>query len=241
MTIKNTDRNVSEENEYIVTEVIDNVPGVLTFNLKNFYSDVTDTKRIDLTRHRLKLIEISVSDFNGMVSTNQSFYTSEQIAENESGIFLVPSGNSNDEGIYEEFIWGEITDSNNYQNTDYIDEDNNHYNFLSLQSMKINLEPIKDALDDKVDIIPGKQLSTNDFTTAYKQQLDNLGTTYATKQELNNKVDKVSGKQLSTNDFNDEYKNFLDGITTEELDITYDNNGTDVTETITFLIIDDNS
>lgn len=244
MTIKNKNKNVSAEHEDIIIDVIDDISGIITFHKKDLRDDSNEIQsiEIDLSKHKLNLIEKSTSDFSSMVSdTNKdAFYTPERIAENKSGVFLVPTESSG-EGIYEEFYWGEISDSNNYQNTDYIDENNKHYNFISLQSMSINLQPIQDELDDKVDKVSGKQLSTNDFTTAYKQQLDNLGTTYATKQELNNKVDKVSGKQLSTNDFDNGYKNFLDGITTEALDITYDDNGTDVTETITFLIIDDNS
>ena len=45
------------------------------------------------------------------------------------------------------------------------------------------------ALDSKVDKVVGKQLSTEDFTTAYKEVLDDLDTTYATKTELSAKAD----------------------------------------------------
>ena len=82
--------------------------------------------------------------------------------------------------------------------------------------------------------------------------------------EMNKKLDKVQssnkGKMLVTNgttgeitfetiptklsDFNNDQgfitSNEVSGnITTEELEITYDDNGTDVIETITFLILDD--
>lgn len=50
-----------------------------------------------------------------------------------------------------------------------------------------------------------KGLSTNDFTGAYKEQLDNLATTYVTKTDvsrgLGEKVNAVPGKALSTNDY----------------------------------------
>jgi len=93
-------------------------------------------------------------------------------------------------------------------------------------------------LDEKVDKVIGKDLSTNDFTDAYKQQIDNnetaietlngdstvvgsvdskVATAYSnatsyTDTECAKKVDKVSGKGLSTNDFTDELKTKLDNL-----------------------------
>lgn len=93
-------------------------------------------------------------------------------------------------------------------------------------------------LDNKVDKVSGKDLSTNDFTDAYKQQIDDnktaietlngnstvvgsvdskVSTAYAnatsyTDTECAKKVDKVSGKGLSTNDFTDELKTKLDNL-----------------------------
>ena len=93
-------------------------------------------------------------------------------------------------------------------------------------------------LDEKVDKVNGKDLSTNDFTDAYKQQIDDnesaietlngdstvvgsvdskVATAYSnatsyTDTECAKKVDKVSGKGLSTNDFTDELKTKLDNL-----------------------------
>lgn len=240
MTIKHMRKTVSAENENVVTNINDSNSGILSIIQRNLYQDTeSETKEIDLSKHRLNLIEKSVNAFKNMVSIDQSFYTAERIAENSSGVFLVPTEQAG-EGIYEEFYWGEISDSENYKPTDYV-EDGKHYNFISLQSMSINLQPIKDELNNKVDKISGKSLSKNDFTDSYKGMLDGLSSTYATKSEMNNKVDTVSGKGLSTNDFNNTYKSLLDNIDFESLTITYDDNGTDVTETITFLIVDNNS
>ena len=50
-------------------------------------------------------------------------------------------------------------------------------------------ETMTTALADKVDVVAGKQLSTEDFTSAYKATLDDLGNTYATKAEVSNKAD----------------------------------------------------
>lgn len=54
---------------------------------------------------------------------------------------------------------------------------------------------IKGALDNKVDVVAGKQLSTEDFTTEEKNKLANAVT------DISGKVDKVPGKQLSTEDY----------------------------------------
>ena len=93
-------------------------------------------------------------------------------------------------------------------------------------------------LDNKVDKVSGKDLSTNDFTDAYKQQIDDnktaietlngdssivgsvdskVSTAYSnattyTDTECAKKVDKVSGKGLSTNDFTDELKTKLNNL-----------------------------
>lgn len=93
-------------------------------------------------------------------------------------------------------------------------------------------------LNNKVDKVSGKDLSTNDFTDAYKQQIDDnktaietlngnstvvgsvdskVSTAYSnatsyTDTECAKKVDKVSGKGLSTNDFTDELKTKLDNL-----------------------------
>ena len=45
------------------------------------------------------------------------------------------------------------------------------------------------ALADKVDVVAGKQLSTEDFTTELKGIVEGIDTTYATKTELSNKAD----------------------------------------------------
>lgn len=61
-------------------------------------------------------------------------------------------------------------------------------------------------LNQKVDKVDGKGLSTHDYDDAARDLLHTLS------NELNNKVDKVEGKGLSTCDFSNAYKNKLDGI-----------------------------
>lgn len=110
---------------------------------------------------------------------------------------------------------------------------NNHTGIQSISTIT-NLQT---TLDNKVDKVTGKELSTNDFTNVLKTKLDGIAT-QATKNQtdthllarsnhtgsqaistitnlqtsLNNKVDKVTGKQLSTNDFTNALKTKLENI-----------------------------
>jgi len=77
------------------------------------------------------------------------------------------------------------------------------------------------ALDNKVDIVNGKGLSTNDYTTAERTKLaaitgTNTGdqdlSAYATTAAINTKVDKETGKGLSTNDYTTAEKTKLAAI-----------------------------
>jgi len=92
-------------------------------------------------------------------------------------------------------------------------------------------------LSGKVDKVQGKQLSTEDYTTAEKTKLagvetgaqvnvvetikvDGTSLTVTDKAvniDLSGKVDVINGKGLSTNDFTDAYKTKLDGITEETI------------------------
>ena len=77
-----------------------------------------------------------------------------------------------------------------------------------------------DKLNGKVSVVSGKGLSTNDFTTAYRDLID---TNAAAISVLSSgKVDKVSGKDLSTNDFTDALKSKLEGIAEGATAITVD-------------------
>ena len=208
MTIRHMDRAISAECEEIVKNIEDN-NGILVITLENFHDETERTVEIDLSKHRLNLIEKSVTDFEAMVSTNQNFYTEERLNENSSGIFLVPTREGHDEGIYEEFIWADVTNISDSSrlyfdsNTNYVEEitnENNetitkYYNFISLQSMNINLQPIKDALNSKVDKVSGKDLSSNDFTLSYKTTIDNLNLNYQEK-----------GDYASMSDFHNLYR-----------------------------------
>ena len=61
-----------------------------------------------------------------------------------------------------------------------------------------------------------KGLSEENFTPAYKEQLDNLVSTYATKSDMTTKlagkVDTIAGKTLTTNDYTTPEKQKLAGV-----------------------------
>ena len=120
---------------------------------------------------------------------------------------------------------------------------------------------VQTALNNKVDKVTGKQLSTNDFTNTYKTQLDNFVTptkesiglgnvdntsdlnkpiSTLTLTALNNKVDKVIGKQLSTNDFTNTYKTQLDNFvipTKESIGLGNVDNTSDLNKPLSTLTI----
>jgi hypothetical protein len=77
------------------------------------------------------------------------------------------------------------------------------------------------ALNTKVDKVTGKELSSNDYTTAEKTKLAAITGTNTGDQDLSGlattaalagKVDKVTGKELSTNDFTTAEKTKLAAI-----------------------------
>lgn len=98
----------------------------------------------------------------------------------------------------------------NYVHTDY------NYNATA----KGIVDGVTSALEDKVDKVYGKDLSTNDYTDAAKAIVD--GVTSA----LADKVDKVAGKGLSTNDYDNTAKGIVDGVTNALAD-KVDKHGTD--------------
>jgi hypothetical protein len=93
-------------------------------------------------------------------------------------------------------------------------------------ALKANAADVAISLSTKVDKVTGKDLSTNDYTTAEKtklaaitgintgdQDLSLYATTTAVTTSLASKVDKVTGKDLSTNDYSTAEKTKLAAIT----------------------------
>jgi hypothetical protein len=93
-------------------------------------------------------------------------------------------------------------------------------------ALKANAAEVAASLATKVDKVTGKDLSTNDYSTAEKtklaaitgintgdQDLSLYATTTAVNTSLATKVDKISGKDLSTNDYTTAEKTKLAAIT----------------------------
>lgn len=89
---------------------------------------------------------------------------------------------------------------------------------------KYYAERAQQVVNDKVDKVAGKGLSTNDYTDEEK---DAVGDISDMKQAINNKVDKVAGKGLSTNDFTDEDLSALDNIKTTDTTLTLEGKAAD--------------
>ena len=115
------------------------------------------------------------------------------------------------------------------------DQDLSGYATTAELATKVNTSDVTTSLATKVDKVSGKELSTNDYTTAEKNKLAAITGTntgdqdlsgYATTAQLASKantsdvttslatkVDKVSGKELSANDYTTAEKNKLAAIT----------------------------
>ncbi|OBX20949.1 MULTISPECIES: hypothetical protein [Bizionia] len=99
---------------------------------------------------------------------------------------------------------------------------------------------LQDDLDDKVDKISGKGLSTEDYTTPEKLKLASLPDALGLGIALDSKVDKVSGKGLSTEDYTTEEKEQVSlaskNIQEEVIDIDGDFALVDADFRVTFFI-----
>jgi len=100
-----------------------------------------------------------------------------------------------------------------YNNTDYF---HGCIGDLSITSAGVpkDLVDVYNDLENKVDKVSGKGLSTNDYTTEEKTKLSALPTNSELTTLLNSKVDKVNGKGLSTEDYTPTEKTKLSDLPT---------------------------
>lgn len=104
-----------------------------------------------------------------------------------------------------------------------------------ISTINTKISSIEGQVAGKVDAVAGKELSSNDFTDAFKEKLENLqidsalNSTSANPVEnkviyeaLDSKVDKESGKGLSSNDFTDELKDKLVNLNPGGSEVTVD-------------------
>lgn len=125
---------------------------------------------------------------------------------NPNTIYMVPNESSGANDVYDEYIWMVTTEKTGWEflGNKHVEVDlTGYYNKTQVDKAIEDSEARSTAaIALKVDKVDGKQLSTNDYTTAEKQEVVKIA----------NKVDKVEGKQLSTEDYTTAEKTKLGGI-----------------------------
>ena len=125
---------------------------------------------------------------------------------NPNTIYMVPNESSIANDVYSEYIWMVTTEKTGWEflGSKHVEVDlTGYYNKTQVDKAIEDSEARSTAaIALKVDKVDGKQLSTNDYTTAEKQEVAKIA----------NKVDKVKGKQLSTEDYTTAEKTKLGGI-----------------------------
>lgn len=125
---------------------------------------------------------------------------------NPNTIYMVPNESSRANDVYDEYIWMVTTEKTGWEflGNKHVEVDlTGYYNRTQVDKAIEDSEARSTAaIALKVDKVDGKQLSTNDYTTAEKQEVAKIA----------NKVDKVEGKQLSTEDYTTAEKTKLSGI-----------------------------
>lgn len=125
---------------------------------------------------------------------------------NPNTIYMVPNESSRANDVYDEYIWMVTTEKTGWEflGNKHVEVDlTGYYNKTQVDKAIEDSEARSTAaIALKVDKVDGKQLSTNDYTAAEKQEVAKIA----------NKVDKVEGKQLSTEDYTTAEKTKLSGI-----------------------------
>lgn len=125
---------------------------------------------------------------------------------NPNTIYMVPNKSSRANDVYDEYIWMVTTEKTGWEflGNKHVEVDlTGYYNKTQVDKAIEDSEARSTAaIALKVDKVDGKQLSTNDYTTAEKQEVAKIA----------NKVDKVEGKQLSTEDYTTAEKTKLQGV-----------------------------
>lgn len=125
---------------------------------------------------------------------------------NPNTIYMVPNESSRANDVYDEYIWMVTTEKTGWEflGNKHVEVDlTGYYNKTQVdKAIKDSEARSTAAIALKVDKVDGKQLSTNDYTTAEKREVAKIA----------NKVDKVKGKQLSTEDYTTAEKTKLQGV-----------------------------
>lgn len=195
-----------------------------TSDLQNDDSFITNTVN-NLANYYLKSDTYTQTEVNNLISAavNGRFekVTTLPASGEPNVIYLVPKTTALTNNVYDEYIWQDNAwellgsteiDLSNYVTTtdlstalaDYVTSST----FNTTIANYYTKTEVGNLLDDKVDKVSGKGLSTYDYDATAKGIVDNVTTNLASK------VDKVNGKGLSTEDYTTTEKNKLAGIST---------------------------
>lgn len=220
-----------------------------TRNFKRNFFIVAGADAVKRIAEWIKQKFYTKAEIDDMLSAGMKYKVVNELpATGEAGTFyLVPKQTAGTGDVYDEYI--------------YVDGSFEHIGSTEIDlSNYYTKTQADDLLDDKVDKVNGKGLSTNDFTTAEKNKLSSIENgaevnvqsnwnqtdtsaddfiknkpSVYTKSETDNllddKVDKVSGKGLSTEDFTTAEKTKLGGIEAgAEVNVQSDWNQSDSTK-----------
>lgn len=141
-------------------------------------------------------------------------------------IYLVPNESSRTNDIYDEYIWLVEQSKWEFLGNKHVDVDlADYYTKEEVDALIPQVDAYTkqesdskyatiETVNNKVDKVVGKQLSTEDYTTEEKEKLAGLSNYDDTNitQKLNEKVDKITGKGLSTEDYTTSEKTKLSTI-----------------------------
>ena len=195
-----------------------------TSDLQNDSSFITNTVN-NLANYYLKSDTYTQTEVNNLISAAVNGRFEKVTVLPASGepnvIYLVPKTTALTNNVYDEYIWQDNAwellgsteiDLSNYVTTtdlstalaDYVTSST----FNTTIANYYTKTEVGNLLDEKVDKVSGKGLSTYDYDATAKGIVDNVTTNLA------GKVDKVNGKGLSTEDYTTTEKNKLAGIST---------------------------
>lgn len=215
MTIKNTDKNISAENEEIVKDIDLQPNGTLKITKKNLYTDSTteadDSKYLDLKNIKLRLVRISQRDLDNLAISNNE----QDIVLKETNIFLVPLDDheTDDADEYKEMIWSSDKEAFEKIGTTRLDLDtkanidggvqqitdgNAHTTIGS--SANDTQGVINTKIDSKLDSIEDKADSVHNALHSLENSLANVAIS-GNYDDLNNKPAAldISGKENTSN------------------------------------------
>jgi len=175
----------------------------LVVDVKNNMNAIGAKLDSDVYLEKMQYVDSKLNELNDMINGLDSMYaTDSEVAAIINEVNEAWKASDGDM----QTAWNLLIDARYTKDeTDALLEDKaDKVNVYTKTEANSIVNDVKETLETKVDKVDGKELSSNDFTDDYKNQVD------INTANIETKVDKVDGKALSTNDFTDE---FIDKIT----------------------------